>query len=403
MRKKNLSNHQFPLQLSKAGAIDIHKDKIVGCILQSGEDAIFKECSSMTKDLYQLKEWFSEHQIHDIVMESTGNYWYTLYSILAESGIQVTLANPALCKQIPGRKTDMNDAHWLCKLLVNGLIKKSFVAGEEQQYLRDLTRSRLRYTQLVTQAQNRILKILESCNIKLRSVLSSMSTQSAMAIVEAIAEGKQDKNYLISLLKGKAKKKAGKMRDALDGRVTSHHQKMIQFYLEDYKHNENQIKLIETELSAMLQCSKEQKIESLQKIDGIGKHAAEVIIAELGDDMSYFPSADHAASWSGLAPGNAESAGKKRHIKVRQGNPYLRVIMVQVAWAASRTKNSYWYASYKALCNRLPKKKAIVAIARKMIKVVYKTLKTGYEYQRWTVNDFFEIKKGRRDLGIKTC
>lgn len=403
MQNKNLSNHQFPLQLSRAGAIDIHKDKIVGCILQSGEDAIFKETGSMTKDLYVLQKWFCDHGIKDIVMESTGNYWYTLYAILSESGITVTLANPALCKQIPGRKTDMNDAHWLCKLLVNGLTKKSFVAGQEQQYLRDLTRTRLRYTQLATQSQNRILKILESCNIKLRSVLSSMSTKSAMDIVQAISEGKNDKDYLISLLKGKAKKKGDKMREALDGRITVHHQRMIQFYLEDYKHNEGQIRSIEAELSQLLEPGKEEKIALLQKIDGVGKHAAEVIIAELGDEMSVFPTADHATSWSGLAPGNAESAGKRKQIKVRQGNPYLRVIMVQVAWAASRTKNSYWYAAYKSLCNRLPKKKAIIAIARKLLKVVYKTLKTGYEYQNWTVNDFFEIKKGRRDLGIKTC
>jgi transposase len=224
-----------------------------------------------------------------------------------------------------------------------------------------------------------------------------------MAIVEAIAEGKKDRDYLISLLKGKAKKKADLMKEALDGRITLHHQKMIRFYLDDYKHNENQINSIENELTMLLEPNKQQKIESLQKIDGIGKHAAEVIIAELGDDMSYFPSADHAASWSGLSPGNAESAGKSRYTKVRQGNPYLRVIMVQVAWAASRTKNTYWYAAYRALCNRLPKKKAIIAIARKLLKVVYKTLKNGYEYQKWTINDFFEIKKGRRDLGIKTC
>lgn len=393
MENKNLSNHQFPLQLSKGGSLDIHKDKIVGCVLESGKEAEFKQSGTLTSELYQLCDWFAEHGIKQVAMESTGTYWYCMYGILCESGIEVTLTNPALSRQIPGRKTDMNDAHWLCKLLVNGLLRKSFIPKEQQQQLRDLTRSRLRYTQLASQSQNRILKILETCNFKLRSVLSNMNTLSAQAIIAAIAKGETDTDYLTGLLKGKARKKASQMKPALQGRITDHHREMMQSFLNDYHHYQQQITALDIRIQKNISCAQEEeKITALKTIEGIGEHSAQVIIAELGANMDQFTTADHATSWCGLAPTNNESAAKQKFTKARQGNKYLKISLIQIAWACVRTKNSYWNAAFKRLTSRIPKKKAIVAIAHKVLKVIYKLLKTGEPYQKWTATDYYQLK-----------
>lgn len=377
-------------QLERACGIDIHKGKVSVCFYISKQKEEVKDYGTFTCELEQIRDDIVTHQIQDVIMESTGIYWIALCSILTAADINVRVVNPRFIKNMPKEKTDKKDARWLCKLLVNGLVRNSFVVSEEQRAFRDLCRMRTRYTQHITQSQNRILKNLERRNIKLRSVVSSMDTISAMNIVTAIAQGESDIEILVSLCKGKLKKKNEEMRKALHGVIKPHDRLMLLKLLADITHYRNQIAIIEKEIYLHTDQINAELIGNLREVKGIGKQSTEIILAEVGDNVDAFATPDKLTAWVGLAPGNKESAGKSFYSGTRDGNKYLRTVMLQVAWAAVRTKNSYWRALYYHLTRRMPMKKVIVVIARKLMRLIYKIIKGTIKYEEYGADYFLQ-------------
>jgi len=275
-------------------------------------------------------------------------------------------------------------------LLVNGLVRNSFIVSEQQRAFRDLCRMRIKYTQHITQAQNRILKNLERRNIKLRSVVSSMDTKSAHEIVKAIAAGETDIEKLAALSKGKLKKKNAQMRKALQGVITTHDRMMLMSLLNDIAHFRSQIEVIEKQISTHTEKVNQNLIANLHEVKGIGRQSTEIILAEVGNNVDAFATPDKLAAWVGLAPGNKESAGRKFYSGTRDGNVHLRTTMLQVAWAAIRTRNSYWRALYYHLTRRMAQKKAIVVIARKLIRLIYKIIKGTRTYTEYGADYFYQ-------------
>ena len=397
-------------QLMRAAGLDIHTKKVSVCFFIAAQKHEVKDYETFTCDLHQIRDDLLAQGINDVIMESTGVYWIALCSILTAAGINVRVVNPRFVKNMPKEKTDKKDARWLCKLLVNGLVRNSFIVSEEQRAFRDLCRMRIKYTQHITQSQNRILKNLERRNIKLRSVVSSMDTKSAHEIVKAIAAGESDVEKLAALSKGKLKKKNAAMRKALQGVITAHDRMMLMSLLDDIAHFRKQIENIEVQISAHTEKVNQDLIAHLREVKGIGRQSTEIILAEVGNTVDAFSTPDKLAAWVGLAPGNKESAGRKFYSGTRDGNVHLRTTMLQVAWAAIRTRNSYWRALYYHLTRRMAQKKAIVVIARKLIRLIYKIIKGtrtyieyGAEYFYQRLNERLANKKLQTTAAITTA
>jgi transposase len=393
MNKPNYEVKLMP-QLEKACGLDLHKDKIVGFISdKEGNQQELTEYGTFTDDLLRIKDWLLTHDIQYCLMESTGVYWIGLYNVLTEAGIQVVVANPLHIRQIPKRKTDRKDARWLCTLLLNGLARQSFVPDAIQQRLRDLCRNRLFYTQSQTKTTNRIVKILERANIKIRSVSSMIATKSTLEIIRLMAAGENDIEKLLTCLRGKLKSKKENMRLALKGVLSESDRQILGLLLADYDHAEKQKQQIEKITKEVIKERYQEIYELLQEISGVGPKGAEIIIAEIGDNMQQFPSADHLTSWVGVAPGNNESAGKARTVGTKKGNKYMRVAMVTIAWGAVRTKDSYWKALFEHFRKRMKAQKAIIAIARRMLKVIYKVIDQKIKYQEKGINHFLDLQR----------
>jgi len=382
------NNMSIRQQLERAGGIDIHKNKVTVCTYICNTKEEVKDYGTYSCDLEQIRDDLLGNQIKEVIIESTGIYWIALCSVLTLGGIHVTVVNPKFIKNMPKEKTDKKDAKWLCKLLVNGLVRNSFVASEEQRAFRDLCRMRTRYRNHIGQATNRIVKNLERRNIKLRSVVSNMQTVSAMAIVKAIAAGETDVEKMVSLCKTKLKKKKEEMRKALQGIITPHDCMMLQQLLDDKTHYQKQIDAIDIKIKEHTNKVSKQLITNLQAIRGIGPQSTEIILAEIGSNVDAFSNEDKLAAWVGLAPGNKESAGKAYYSGRRDGNVYLRTALIQVAWAAVRCKNSYWRALYGHLSRRMHSSKAIVVIARKLLRIIYKVIKGTKTYTEYG-GDYF--------------
>lgn len=377
-------------QLERAGGIDIHKKKVTVCTYICNIKESVKDYGTYTCNLEQIRDDLLRDQIREVIIESTGIYWITLCSILTLGGIHVTVVNPKFIKNMPKEKTDKKDAKWLCKLLVNGLVRNSFVVSDEQRAFRDLCRMRTRYRNHISQAQNRIVKNLERRNIKLRSVVSNMDTISAMDIVAAIAKGETDIEKLVALCRTKLKSKKDEMRKALVGLMTPHDRNMLQRLIDDIAHYRKQIKNIEEQIKAHTEKVNDDLIKNLREVKGIGEQSTQIILAEIGDNVKPFSSPDKLAAWVGLAPGNKESAGKTYYSGTRKGNVYLRTVMIQVAWAAVRTKNSYWRALYYHLTRRMHMKKAIVVVAHKLMRLIYKILNRTKTYVEFGAEYFIK-------------
>ena len=394
MKERKLS---FPPQYDKGVGLDIHKDKINGCLIHlSKELVIHKEFPTDTASLESLRSWLETEGVSEVIMESTGIYWRSLYEILSVAKIKVILVNPQHVRQIPGRKTDEMDSEWLCRLLLHGLVRGSFIPPSDQQELRDYSRRRFRYKQLQSQTKNQLLRVLEICNCKLRSVVSNVNTKSAMSIIRAISEGQTKPEELVKLCLGRLRPKAQQMIPYLKGHFKAHDIEQLKMILADFDHFEAQIKELDKHIEAILEQKYSDVEERLIQVSGIGKGIAQTILAEAGKNMQVFPTADHFTAWAGLAPGNHQSASKNRPTKIRKGNKYLMVAMIQAAWAAVRTKDSFWSAQYYHLKRRMPAKKAIVAIARKMLKLVYRIIKGEIQYQERGATAFFEQLQNRK-------
>lgn len=381
-------------QIEKACGLDMHKDKIV-CFISNkdGTEQYLGEFGTFSRDLFKLRDLIVGQGVQQCLMESTGVYWISLFGILTEAGIRTIVANPQHIKQIPKRKTDRKDARWLCTLALHGLARQSFVPGPVQQSLREFCRNRLFYKQAQTKITNRMIKILERANIKLRSVVSSINSQTAMEIIRLLASGNTDTERMVACCKGKLKAKQELIREAVVGTLRKDDRMGLKMLLSDLDHNKSQVERLEKQISKLTSQQYEESVACLISISGIGVLSAQIILSEIGNDMSVFASADHLTSWCGLAPGNNESAGKRRATAVKKGNRYLRVAMISVAWGAVRVKNSYWKPLFEKLRKRMRAQKAIVAIARRLLKVIYKTIKENKPYVEKGFDHFLEVQR----------
>jgi transposase len=403
---------------ARCAGLDVHKKTVVVCVRIVAEDAILsthvRTFGTTTAQLLALIDWLLSLAITHVALESTGEFWKPLYNLL-EGNFTILVVNAAHLKHVPGRKTDVRDAEWIAELLAHGLLRPSFVPPAPQRALRDLTRQRTNLVQGGARVVNQMQKVLEWANIKLTSVVTDVTGVSARKMLEALITGQTDVSVLADLARGRLRAKRAELEQALRGTLQSHHAFMIAQHLAHLDFLDEQITAFDTQIETMIQTSgqppsdqggEEQGVTeapaaldrpeagSTQEIStwaaarticdavpGIGQTVAETIVAELGTDMGRFPSAAHAASWAGLAPGQHQSAGKRRAVRVGKGNRYLKSGLIQAAWAAIKVKDSFLAAFYRRLAARRGKKKAIVAVAHKILVIVYTLLKTGEVYQ----------------------
>jgi transposase len=323
-------------------------------------------------------------------MESTGVYWKPVYYLL-DGRFDLVLANALQLKRVPGRKTDVQDCAWIARLMQYGLIAASFVPPEPQRDLRELTRQRVQLARQKAALANRIQKVLEDANLKLGSVLSDVLGKSGRAMLRALIAGETDADRLAELALGRLRKQMAKLRPALTGRVTEHHRFLLELLLDEVESVERFLDRMEARIAAVL-APFLPAVRRLQTIPGVSQRTAEVLAAEIGTQMDRFPSADHLASWAGMCPGNDESAGKRRGGKTPKGNPWLKRALVQAAWAAGRTKDTYLAAYYRRLAARRGRKRALVALGHTLLGIVFHLLRTETTYTDLG-GDYFE----RRD------
>lgn len=371
--------------------LDIHKKTIVACILiTSQEGTVQKQTrsfSTMTTGLLTLVDWLDSWQITHVAMESTGIYWRATFNLLEETQT-VILINAQHLKVVPGHKTDVKDAEWIADLLRHGLLKPSFIPPTPIRALRELTRYRKSLVQERTQEVNRLHKVLETANIKLASVATDVLGKSGRDMIEALVQGTTDVEVLADLARGSLRKKIPQLQTALEGRLQVHHQLLLRYLLAH-------IDFLEATLAHLQQAIEdhlrpfEEAMDLVQSIPGIQATAAATIVAEIGVDMSRFPSHKHLASWAGVCPGNKQSGGKRLSSKTTKGNPYLRAVLAEVVWAIARTKQNYLSTQFHRLARRLGKKKAVVAISHSVLVIIYHVLQTKRPYTDLGA-DYFE-------------
>jgi transposase len=344
-----------------------------------------------TRELQAMAAWLESKGCTHVAMESTGVYWKPVWHVL-EGRFELILANAQHIRNMPGRKSDVNDATWIAELLAHGLIRASFVPPAPIQQLRDLTRTRKQLVREVARHTLRIQKTLEDANIKLRVVATNILGVSGRAILKALADGETDPQTLADLTTGRLKASREQIVEALRGTLTEHHRFMIKLHLEQVEQLERAVREVEARAAA---CPFRGAIELLSTIPGVSEITATVIVAEIGDDMSRFPTAGHLLSWAGLCPRLDESAGKRLSNRTRSGAPWLKTVLVQAAWPASSKRDSYLRARFLRLKSRRGPKKAVVAIAASILTAAYHMLKTGAEYQDLGPTHFDRLDRQR--------
>ena len=364
--------------------LDIHKQTITACVITPGPGGgPRKEVQSFgtyTGELLRLADWLSGQGVTHVAMESTGVYWKPVYNLL-ESSFTLLLVNARHVKAVPGRKTDVNDCAWLADLLRHGLLRASFVPDRPQRELRELTRYRSSLVREHSAEVNRLQKTLEGANIKLASVLSDITGVSGRAMVDALAGGSSDAEALAELAVGKARNNLTKLQQALAGMVGAHQRFLIARQLAHMDFLSATIEELDREVAERMRPFA-AALERLDAVPGIGQRTAEVLVAELGTDMGQFPTAAHLASWAGMAPGNNESAGKRRSGKTTKGNRAVRVALTEAARAAARAKGSYLAARHARLVVRLGTNKATVAVGHTILTIVHHLLKAEDSFYR---------------------
>jgi transposase len=398
------------LMYARYAGLDVHSRQVVACVRIVVAQTVTYEhltVSTTTRGLLELADWLSRHEVTHVAMEATGVYWKPVWHLL-EGQVELLLANAPHVRNVPGRKSDANDAQGLADLLAVGLIRGSFVPPAPIQELRDLTRTRKQLVRETSRHTQRLQKILEDANIKLTETLSDIRGKSGRAILRALIAGETDPETLAALTRG-LKASHGQLVEALQGRVTGHHRFMRNLHLEQIDAIEVGLTAIEQRLTEALAPFRAAR-DLLKTMPGISDTVAAVILAEIGDNISPFPMASHLVSWAGFAPRLDESAGKHRSTRTRPSAPWLKTTLVQAAWAAARTKDSYFHAQFVRLKSRRGPKKAILAVAASMLTAVYYMLRDGVEFHDLGAEYFAHHDKEQitkrllrrlRDLGVE--
>jgi len=376
-------------QIVKRGCgLDVHEKTVVATIDGEGLDRETRTFDTFTSSLIDLCKWLQQSEVTHVAMESTGVYWKPVFNIL-EDHFKVILVNARHMKNVPGRKTDRNDSRWICKLLLAGLLKASFIPEEKTRQLRDLSRYAGKMVDELASEKNRLQKILEDANIKLSSVVSDITGVVATKLIDGMIDGRVD---LIALIKesyhGKMKATRQQLLVALTGRLTKHHR----FMLIQIKHHMNylqtRIDVVYAEMDRLLVEDK-KSVELLRTIPGIDKTVAVKVLAETGTKLEEtFGSAKRLAKWAGICPGNNESGGKRMSGRTTHGNRYLKSLLVEAAWGATRTKGTYLRAKFDSMVGRMGKRKALLVIGHKILCAVYHVLTTKLTYKEYSVEEF---------------
>ena len=353
--------------------IDVHKKIIIACV-RSGRKQETKEFGTSTSDLRDLANWLKENNCQMAAMESTGSYWKPVYNVLEVLGIEVMVVNAHHIKNVPGRKTDVKDAEWIAQLLQHGLLKASYIPDRNQRELREVARYRKSLVEERAREINRLEKTLQGANIKLSSVVSSITGKSSRNIIDALITDGLDESNIDTMLLGSLRTKRDDLLRHCDGYLSPLQRKLIRAILDHIDDMTRRINDIDGIVEGQMKAY-EEAISKLQEIPGVGKRSAEVILAEIGLDMSRFPTAGHLAAWAGLAPGNNESAGKRKSGKTRKGNTTLKTTMIQCAQTAKKSKGSYFKAQFDRLVVKRGKNRAKVAVAHSMLIAIYHMLK----------------------------
>jgi transposase len=386
----------------RVAGLDVHKEMVVATVRTAVGGKVKRECRTFettTAGLLELLAWLTASECTHVAMEATGVYWKPVWSILSDGEFELVLANAAHIKNVPGRKTDVNDATWIADLVAFGLIKASFVPNEDIQELRSLQRARKQLVREQTRHTQRIQKTLEEANIKLDSVISDILGVSGRKMIEAMIEGVRNPAKLAALADRRIKASTKELYDALHGRLTDHHRFMLKLYLKQFDALQASIiEIDQTVAAAVARMDEEAQaagratfqslILLLSTMPGISAQSAVTILSEIGTDMSRFPTAGHFVAWAGLCPGQNESAGKKKSSRLRQGAPWLKTAMVQAAWSAIKQKDSYYRAQFHRLKARGGAKKAICAVAASMLTAIYHMLKDGVAHRDLGANHF---------------
>ncbi len=375
----------------RCAGCDVHKKTVtVHAVVPEGSET--RTFGTTTRELLMLMEWLQGLRITHVAMESTGVYWKPLYNLLEATDMTVYVVNAAHMKAVPGRKTDVHDAEWICDLMQHGLLKASFIPPRPQRELRELIRYRITLVSERADEANRIHKILEGGNVKLGSVVTDILGKSGRAMLGALAMGQRSPEDIATLADCRLRATREQLVDALQGRLTPHQHLMLRLQLDHVRYLDQQIEAVDAEVTTRLAPFDAQLIQ-LDTIPGVKQHVAEVIVAEVGIDMTRFPNAAHLASWAGMCPGSNESAGKRRRARTRKGSPTLRRTLTEAGRAAGRTKSTYLGAIYRRISARRGSNRAAIAVGRHILEIAYHVLRDGVAYEELGVNYYDERKK----------
>jgi transposase len=371
----------FEQVIDRGCGIDVHKKVLVATIRGTGIKEETRSYGSFTINIKELRDWLQENQITHVAMESTGVYWKPVFNILEEY-FKVILVNASHLKNIPGDKTDKKDSKRITKLLLAGLLRGSFIPCKQMRELRDLTRYKRKIVDQIASEKNRIHKFLEDANIKLSSVVSDLSGVMATKIIDAMIGGQEDVKELVKYRHGNMKSTVEELAAALTGELTDHHRFMLGMVKRSIAEKELLIAELDKQIDRLIKANEMVlDTELLCTIPGVDIDSAASILAEIGNNMDQFPNEQHLASWAGLSPGNNESAGKKKSTRITHGDNWLKLIIVQCAWAATRTKGTYLRSKYDSLAGRRGKKKALIAVGHKILIAAYFILKEKVPYK----------------------